>query len=80
MKARGTWVRVGEAVQPAAAPRLSRTPGRAPREGIVPGEHSQDILRELDALGIGVGEPSASAVSTASSASAASAVTAASKT
>lgn len=43
MAARGTWVSVGDGVQPAAAPRFSRTPGRAPAAGITVGQHTEAL-------------------------------------
>ncbi|NML15967.1 CoA transferase [Azohydromonas sp. G-1-1-14] len=45
--ARGTYVRVGGEVQPAPAPRLSRTPARAPGAAPRRGEHTEALLREL---------------------------------
>jgi alpha-methylacyl-CoA racemase len=36
LRARGTWVRVGDGVQPAVAPRLSRTPGALPGPNTAP--------------------------------------------
>jgi alpha-methylacyl-CoA racemase len=47
MQARGTWVRVGDGVQPAVAPRLSRTPGATPSAAPSHGEHTQAVLKEL---------------------------------
>ncbi len=47
MQARGTWVQVNGQMQPAVAPRLSRTPGRTPSAGARPGEHSEAILQSL---------------------------------
>ncbi len=47
MVARGTWAPVEGGVQPAAAPRFSRTPGLAPQAGITAGQHSDALLAEL---------------------------------
>ncbi len=47
MQARGTWVRVDGGVQPAAAPRFSRTPERAPAPGIRVGQHTDALRDEL---------------------------------
>jgi alpha-methylacyl-CoA racemase len=51
---RGVFVEVDGQTQPAAAPRLSRTPGRAPAPGALVGEHTDVLLAELgyDAPGI----------------------------
>ncbi|MDZ5456954.1 CaiB/BaiF CoA transferase family protein [Azohydromonas lata] len=45
--ARGVYVNVAGEVQPAAAPRFSRTPGREPAPAPRPGEHGAELLREL---------------------------------
>lgn len=45
--ARGTFVDVGGETQPAPAPRLSRTPGRAGDPAPEPGQHTDEILAEL---------------------------------
>lgn len=45
--ARGTFVEVGGVVQPAPAPRLSRTPGSVRRPAPRVGEHTDEILDEL---------------------------------
>jgi alpha-methylacyl-CoA racemase len=45
--ARGTYVTVDGRVQPAPAPRLSRTPGRAPGPAPWRGQHTRELLREL---------------------------------
>jgi alpha-methylacyl-CoA racemase len=47
MRARGTWAEVDGSVQPAPAPRLSRTPARTPATGARQGEHTAQILAEL---------------------------------
>jgi alpha-methylacyl-CoA racemase len=47
MQARGTWVLVNGQMQPAVAPRLSRTPGRPPSAGVRRGEHSAAVLQSL---------------------------------
>jgi alpha-methylacyl-CoA racemase len=45
--ARGAFVDVDGVAQPAPAPRLDRTPARAPYRAPVPGEHSAEVLAEL---------------------------------
>ena len=45
--ARGLLVEVEGKLQPATAPRLSRTPGRGPAPGALPGEHTEAVLGEL---------------------------------
>jgi alpha-methylacyl-CoA racemase len=45
--ARGTYVAVDGEVQPAPAPRLSRTPARAPGPAPRRGQHTAQVLREL---------------------------------
>ncbi|MEO6320667.1 MAG: CaiB/BaiF CoA-transferase family protein [Polaromonas sp.] len=45
--ARGLFVEVDGQRQPAPAPRLSRTPARAPTPGALCGEHTQEVLAEL---------------------------------
>ncbi len=47
MVARKTWVDVAGTIQPAPAPRLSRTPSRAPSSGVTAGQHTQALLAEL---------------------------------
>jgi alpha-methylacyl-CoA racemase len=47
LRARGTHVEVDGIVQPAPAPRLSRTPGAIRRPPPVPGEHTVEVAREL---------------------------------
>lgn len=44
--ARQTFVRHAEVIQPAPAPRFSRTPAQIQRPPPVPGEHSEDILSD----------------------------------
>jgi alpha-methylacyl-CoA racemase len=46
---RGTYVDHGGVVQPAPSPRFSRTPGALHRPPPWQGEHTQEILAELDA-------------------------------
>ncbi len=43
---RGTFVEFEGIVQPAPAPRFSRTPGAIQRPAAIPGEHTAEILRE----------------------------------
>lgn len=45
--ARGALVPVGDAHQPAPAPRFSRTPSRPPGPPVGPGEHTDPILADL---------------------------------
>ncbi len=45
--ARGLFVEVDGQRQPSPAPRLSRTPARAPAPGALCGEHTQEVLAEL---------------------------------
>ncbi len=45
--ARGTFTDVGGSVQPAPAPRFSRTPGEAGGPAPEPGDHTDDIVAEL---------------------------------
>jgi alpha-methylacyl-CoA racemase len=47
LAARGTLVAVDGRRQPAPAPRLSRTPGRAPSAGPWPGQHTDELCAEL---------------------------------
>jgi alpha-methylacyl-CoA racemase len=47
LAARGTFVEVEGRTIPAPAPRLSRTPARAPQRGPRPGGHTEEVLREL---------------------------------
>lgn len=49
LKARATFVEVGGVVQPAPAPRFSRTPSAQPSEPPALGAHTAEILRELAA-------------------------------
>lgn len=51
LAARGTFVDVDGRTLPAPAPRLSRSGARPPRAGPRPGEHTQDVLRELGLSG-----------------------------
>ncbi len=44
--ARGSFLPVEGVIQPAPAPRFSRTPGRVARGAPVPGEHGAEILRD----------------------------------
>ena len=45
-RARGTFVEVGGVVQPAPAPRFSRTPSGTPSPPARPGEHTDAVLRD----------------------------------
>jgi len=45
-KDRGSFVTVNGLLQPAPAPRLSRTPGEITRKPPTPGEHTEEILQE----------------------------------
>jgi alpha-methylacyl-CoA racemase len=45
--ARGNFVEVAGRLQPAPAPRLSRTPARQPQAGPAPGEQTEALLHEL---------------------------------
>ena len=47
LRARRTFVDVGGRRQPAVAPRLSRTGGREPQAGPCPGEHTDEVLKEI---------------------------------
>jgi alpha-methylacyl-CoA racemase len=47
MKARGTFATVDGVVQPAPAPRFSRTPGEISRPPARPGEHTEEALRDF---------------------------------
>jgi alpha-methylacyl-CoA racemase len=47
LAARGTFVGVEGCTLPAPAPRLSRSGARQPRAGPRPGEHTNEVLREL---------------------------------
>jgi len=50
LRARGTFVEVEGVVQPAPAPRFSRTPGAIGRPPAVPGQHTDEVLFDwLDA-------------------------------
>jgi alpha-methylacyl-CoA racemase len=53
LAARGTFVDVDGRTLPAPAPRLSRSGARAPRAGPRPGEHTDEVLRELGLSGPG---------------------------
>lgn len=44
--ARGTFVDANSVVQPAPAPRFGRTPGSIDRPPPVPGEHTEEVLRD----------------------------------
>ena len=46
-RARGTFVTVDGVVQPAPAPRFSRTPAPMPVPPSLPGEHTLDVLAEM---------------------------------
>jgi alpha-methylacyl-CoA racemase len=50
LAARGTFTQVEGRTVPAPAPRLSLTPARAPQRGPRPGEHTDEVLRELGPL------------------------------
>ncbi|MBL0148547.1 MAG: CoA transferase [Ideonella sp.] len=43
---RGAFVEVNGVVQPAPAPRFSRTPATMPRPPVAPGEHTREVLAE----------------------------------
>jgi alpha-methylacyl-CoA racemase len=45
--ARGTFVEIDGVVQPAPAPRFSRTPPSTPTRPALPGDHTRHILAEL---------------------------------
>jgi len=47
LQARGTFVELDGIVQPAPAPRLSRTPSVVRRRPPVPGEHTREVAAEL---------------------------------
>src|ERR1700761_4061687 len=47
LKARGTYVEAGGIVQPAPAPRFSRTPGAIRRPPVRPGTDTDEVLAEL---------------------------------
>jgi alpha-methylacyl-CoA racemase len=47
LAARGTFTEVDGRTIPSPSPRLSRTPARAPQRGPRPGEHTEEVLREL---------------------------------
>jgi alpha-methylacyl-CoA racemase len=47
LAARGTFVEIDGRTLPAAAPRLSRSGARTPQAGPRPGEHTDEVLREL---------------------------------
>jgi alpha-methylacyl-CoA racemase len=51
LAARGTFVDVDGRTLPAPTPRLSRSGARQPRAGPRPGEHTDDVLRELGLSG-----------------------------
>ncbi len=46
LRARDTFVDIEGVVQPAPAPRFSRTPGAISRPPAVPGEHTDEVLRD----------------------------------
>ena len=46
LKQRGTFVELDGVVQPAPAPRFSRTPGAIQRGAPVPGQHTDEALRD----------------------------------
>lgn len=46
-RARGNFAEINGQWQPAASPRFSRTPGRAPQAGPAPGTHTRELLLEL---------------------------------
>lgn len=46
LRARGTFVERDGVVQPAPAPRFSRTPGAIQRSPAKPGEHTEEVLRD----------------------------------
>ncbi|MFG2442764.1 CaiB/BaiF CoA transferase family protein [Nocardia fluminea] len=46
LRARGTFVDIEGVVQPAPAPRFSRTPGTIQRPPAEPGEHTDEVLRD----------------------------------
>ncbi|WP_409464941.1 CaiB/BaiF CoA transferase family protein [Amycolatopsis sp. GA6-003] len=46
LRARGTFVEVDGVVQPAPAPRFSRTPGAIQRPPAAPGEHADEVLAD----------------------------------
>ncbi|MEV6362331.1 CaiB/BaiF CoA transferase family protein [Nocardia asteroides] len=46
LRARGTFVDVDGVVQPAPAPRFSRTPGAIQRPPAAPGEHTDEVMRD----------------------------------
>lgn len=46
-KHRGTFIEVGDAVQPSPAPRFSRTPTEDPSPPVPPGSHTREVLAEL---------------------------------
>ena len=48
MAARDTFIHIGGVLQPAPAPRFSRTPSAVQRPPPTPGEHTQEVLREWD--------------------------------
>jgi alpha-methylacyl-CoA racemase len=47
LKARGTFTEVAGVIQPRPAPLYSRTLAESPRPPCVPGEHSEEVLKEL---------------------------------
>ena len=63
--ARGTFVDVDGAMQPAPAPRFSRTPAAIDRPPARPGEHTREVLAEwgIDAARIDALHASGAAVS-----------------
>jgi alpha-methylacyl-CoA racemase len=53
LAARGTFVDVEGRTLPAPAPRLSRSGARTPQAGPRPGQHTDEVLRELGLIGPG---------------------------
>jgi alpha-methylacyl-CoA racemase len=52
LQARGTYVESHGIVQPAPAPRFSRTPGRLDRPPPVPGQHTREALTDWGVTGV----------------------------
>jgi alpha-methylacyl-CoA racemase len=55
-QARGTFIEVGGAMQPAPAPRYSGTATATPRPAPMPGDQSDDILRSIGESGGAISE------------------------